>query len=100
MHTRVIVRGSEICETMTGEEPTSATFALDGRPLSAGDSAGHRAKLQSSFAVFAGHTICTQNIPGDGGTETVVGTLDGKRVPAGDYPMKWVAPNDGWRVAP
>ena len=37
-----------------------------------------------------------QHIPKPG-MEVVLATIGGKRVPAADYPMKWVGPKDGWK---
>jgi hypothetical protein len=100
MRSKVFTRGSEICQVMKPADATSATFASEGRPLSTEEAAEYRAKLRADFAAFAGHTICTRIVPGDEGVDTVVGTFDGRRSPAGDYAMKWVSPSDGWKVAP
>ena len=100
MHTNVFVRGSEVCETMNGREVANARFASEGHPLSAVEATEYRAKLRASFAAFSGHTICTRIASGAEDTETVVATIDGRRVPAADYEMKWVSLHDGWRVAP
>jgi hypothetical protein len=100
IHSQVFVSGSEICERMSGRDAASATFASEGRPLSGPEAAEYRAKLRGQFAPIAGHIVCTRNIPADDGLETVIGTIDGKRVPQGDYGMKWVDPRDGWKVGP
>jgi len=100
MHSTVFVRGSEICEKMTGRDTAGATFASEGHPLSAAEAADYRTRLRGDFAGLVGHTVCTRNVPGDGGFETVVGTIDGRRVPEADYAMKWVALGEGWKVAP
>jgi hypothetical protein len=100
IHSQVFVRGSEICERMSGKDAADASFASEGQPLSGSQAAQYRAKLRAQFAPIAGHTICTQNVPADDGLETVIGTIDGKRVPEGDYGMKWVDPRDGWKVGP
>ena len=100
MHSEVFVKGSEVCQTMTGEEPAGATFLSGGHQLSASETAPYLTKLSASFAPLAGHTICTQNDSSADGVVTVIGTIDGNRVPPADYPMKWVKRSDGWRVAP
>lgn len=100
MNNRVFVRGDEICEVMNPDDAADATIAIAGRPLPAVQAAKYRAKLRRNFAAFVGHTICTRIVANEQGLETVIGTIDGKRFPAADYPMKWVAPGEGWKVAP
>jgi len=96
----VSVRGSEICQVMKPNELAGAEFTFDGRPFSGAEAADYRARLRGDFAGLAGHRVCTQIVPGEQGVVTVIGTLDGKRIPAGDYEMKWVTAEDGWKVAP
>lgn len=93
------VQGTYICETMSTAEAARAQFKSDGQPLSAIDAARYRATLRAMIAPVSGHRICTQVVPSEDGSLAVIGTLDGKRIPAGDYEMKWVKPSDGWRVA-
>lgn len=96
----VSVRGSEICQVMNPNELAGAEFTFDGRPLAGAEAADYGARLRGDFAGLAGHRVCTQIVPGEQGVVTVIGTLDGKRIPVGDYEMKWVTPGDGWKVAP
>ena len=94
------VRGPEICLIIKSNETEGATFTFDGRPLSGAEVADYRERLRANFAGLAGHRVCTQIVADDQGLLTVIGTLDGKRIPAGDYEMKWVRAEDGWKVAP
>jgi hypothetical protein len=96
----VSVRGAEVCQIMKANETAGATFTFDGRPLSGAEAAEYREGLRTDFAGLAGHMVCTQIVADDQGLLTVIGTLDGKRIPAGDYELKWVRPEDGWKVAP
>jgi len=96
----VFVHGSEICEVMKLSELTSAGITFDGHRLSGAEAEEYRARLRADFAPVAGHRVCTRIVPGEQGALTVTGTLDGKRIPAGDYAMKWVTADDGWKVAP
>ena len=99
-HSPVSVRGSEVCQAINGRDIAGATFASQGQRLSAADAAAYRAQLRANFAGMMGHTICTRVVRGSGGTQTVIGWLDGARIPAGDYEMMWVSRASGWRVAP
>ncbi len=99
MHTKAFVRGFAICEIMNPNDLKEATFASEGHQLSALQAAKYRARIRRSLAPFFGRTLCTTIVRGDGGMQKVVGTVDGKRFPAADYSMKWVAPEDGWIVA-
>ena len=93
------VQGTYICETMSAREAARAQIKSDGHPLSATDAARYRATLRAMIAPVSGHRICTQIVTSEDGSLAVIGTLDGKRIPAGDYEMKWVKPSDGWTVA-
>ncbi|HEX8839539.1 MAG TPA: hypothetical protein VF750_03605 [Sphingomicrobium sp.] len=99
-HSPVSVRGSEVCQAINGRDIAGATFASQGQRLSGADAAAYRAQLRSNFAGMLGHTICTRVVKGGGGGHTVIGWIDGARIPAGDYEMMWVSRAAGWRVAP
>ena len=96
----VTVRGSEVCQVMKADEGAGASFTSNGQPLSASDAAVYRARLRSNFAGLAGRRVCTRIVAEEDGSLTVAATLDGRRIPAGDYPMLWVKPEDGWKVGP
>jgi hypothetical protein len=100
MNSKVFVRGSELCEVMNPNEILEATITSQGHTLHAAQATKYRAKVRRTLAGFAGRTICTTIVAGDGEMQKVIGTVDGKRIPAADYAMKWVAPDDGWKVAP
>lgn len=100
MKNQAFVRGSNVCDVINVDDARGATFTSGGRPVSAAKAAAYRSKLRGSFAVFSGKTVCTHIVPGEQGVEMVAAIIDGKRLPAADYPMKWVAPKDGWKVAP
>jgi hypothetical protein len=100
MQSIVFVRGVEICQVMKLGELAGASITFDGHPLSGAEAQVYRARLRADFAPVAGHQICTRILPGEQGALTVIGTLDGRRIPAGDYQMKWVTADDGWKVAP
>ncbi len=96
----VSVRGSEVCKAANAADVSKFSFSLDGRPVSAAEAAKYRAKLKRYYGIFAGKMICTQVVHNDQDMELVQATIDGKRFKVGDYPMKWVNPDDGWKVAP
>ena len=100
IHSKVFVRGATICEVMNRTDVSGATFASEGSRLSPAQAADYRARLLASYAPVLGHTICTQILPGEDGVDTVIGSIDGRRIPSTDYAMKWVDPGDGWKVGP
>ena len=100
IHSTVFVRGGAICEVMKRSDLDQATIASEGNRQGRAQSAEYRARLEADYAPVFGHTICTQIVADEDGSLTVIGTLDGRRIPAGDYPMLWVKPEDGWKVAP
>ena len=93
------VRGSDVCDVIDMRDIATAKFTNEGHALPAAKAAAYRAGLSRKYAPLKGKTICTHIEHGDEGTETVVGTLNGKRVPFADYAMKWVGPDEGWKVA-
>lgn len=94
------VRELEVCKAANTIDISKFTFTRGGRPLSPSEVAHYRAKLGRTYGAFAGKTICTKIVPSEQNMELVQGTINGKRVPAMDYAMKWVSPKDGWKVAP
>jgi hypothetical protein len=99
IHTTVSVQGPEICDDNDPADVAAATVTVAGKPLAAAAAASHIAKLKRAFASFSRKRVCTQIVDGEGGTVKVQGRVAGKRVPALDYDMVWVGPNDGWTVA-
>ena len=94
------VQGNSVCEVIRLSAIDSWTVAIGGKPANAAQTAKYRAVMKRRFAPLAGQTVCTAIVSDEQQTHRVIVTIGGKRVPAFDYPMKWVAPDDGWTVGP
>jgi len=99
IYTMVAVRGPEVCDTVEPSDLDTATVTMAGKPLPPASAAQHLATFRRLFETLQGE-ICTQIVPGEQGMEKVLSQINGKRVPAVDYDMKWVDPEDGWIIAP
>jgi hypothetical protein len=95
----VTAQGTKLCETVRLAEIDSWTVKVAGAPASPAQAARYRGALKRKLAPISGKIACSAIIGGEQGF-TVEATIGGKRVPAFDYAMKWVSPNDGWTVAP
>ena len=92
------VQGQEVCARLAISDLTKAKITLGGKELPAASAARYLAVLRRQYAVIQGKLICTEVVPDEQGMEKVQGRIDGKRVPALDYAMIWVRPDDGWVV--
>ena len=93
------IKGDRDCGTLRPEHIDRSTFIFDGRPANAAQTAALRAEMKASLAATFGHETCSAYVP-NGQTLLATSTLDGVPQPAADQKMIWVAPADGWRVAP
>ena len=94
------VQGAKICEKVRLSNLDSMTFRVAGAPASAAETNRYRSDFKRKFAVIAGQTICNTIAPEEDGSHEVETFVAGRRIPGLDYSMKWVSPNDGWKVAP
>ena len=99
MHSTVTVQGSEICERMKLADLSAATLTSAGKPVPPASAARYLNVMRHGFAALEGKQVCTEIVSDDQGTTKVLGRIAGKRMPALDYDMIWVAPGDGWTVA-
>lgn len=94
------VQGNKLCETVRLAEIDKFAIFINGKPATSAERARYRANIKEKFAPIAGRTICTSVVPDEDGLQTVEASISGQRLPILDYTMKWVGPNDGWKVAP
>lgn len=94
------VHGTKVCEPVRLAEINNWTFKVAGAPAGPAQVARFRAVLKQRLAPLSGQTLCTAIVPDEEGMYTVQAFMGGRRVEALDYSMKWVSPNDGWKVAP
>jgi len=99
IHATVTVQGPEICERMQLADLSGATLTSAGKPMPAASAARYVSVMRRSFAALEGRQVCTQIVVDEQGTTKVLARIAGKRVPALDYDMIWVDPEDGWTVA-
>ena len=94
------VQGNNVCEVVRLWEIDSWTVVIGGKAANAAQTAKFRVAMKRRFAPLTGQTICTAIVSNEQEMHKVIATIGGKRMPAFDYPMKWVAPDDGWKVGP
>jgi hypothetical protein len=95
----VTIRGEAACTTLTAQSLEAATFFVGGVPADPARTAQLRAEAQSGAEDAIGHQTCNAFVP-NGALFAVQSSVDGRRTPGGDQTMIWVAPGDGYRVAP
>jgi hypothetical protein len=95
----VTVKGDAACGTMRSADIDGATIRIGGRVLDAAEAAPIRTAIIGAMTPMIGKEICVsyQSTPA-GLIEQA--TIDGVREPKGDQPVKWVAPGEGYEVAP
>ena len=96
----VSVQGIQVCDTVRLAEIDQWDVKVAGVPTTAAQAARHRSRIKRQLAFLSGQSICTTVVPGEQNMHNVQATIGGRRVPAFDYAMKWVSPDEGWKVAP
>jgi hypothetical protein len=95
----VTVKGDAVCGVVRAADLDTAKIRRAGRLLDATDAAPLRTAMLGAMASMMGKEICeTYQAMPDGLIQRA--TIDGVREPKGDEPVKWVAPGDGYSVAP
>lgn len=93
----VAVKNGAVC----GALPTfdQATFVMNGQPAHEPTTQAIRQQLGQAMAPMVGKEICTTYKP-DGDGFTAEATMGGQPAPGGAQKVIWVAPTDGYKVAP
>ena len=95
----VEVRGEQECGVMRPADIDTANFTVQGRAADPRLTGLLREKVKAALQDRFNHEICTTYVP-DGEALTAQASLDGVRQPSLDQAVIWVAPTDGYRVAP
>jgi hypothetical protein len=93
-----IVSGA-VCGSIRAEDIAAGKLTVNGHILTPEQAAPALAQISTAMAGIIGHDICTTYT--DSGQGLIAkSTIDGAAQPAMDQPVKWVAPEDGYTVAP
>lgn len=96
--TATVAKG-RVCTVMKKDDLLAATFTINGDVPSDDQIAQLRGAILNSWAAIVDHAVCVSFIP-DGSQFIAHTALDGLPRPNLDQRMIWVAPKDGWKVAP
>lgn len=99
-HATASVVGTKLCETVRLSEIDRFGVEIGGRSATPAERARYRSDIKQKLSLIAGRTVCSSIVPDGDGMHLVEASISGQRIPAADYSMKWVGPNDGWKVAP
>ena len=99
-HGTATVQGNRFCETVRVADANRLSFKVSGVPANAAQTARYRSLYRQKMALIAGQTLCSSIGPEEDGFHEVQAYLGTRAVPGLNYSMKWVGPNDGWKVAP
>jgi hypothetical protein len=97
--TVVTIRNGTVCGVIAAADIAAATFNIGDAPADDAQAAQLRSTINSAFQKLFGRQVCTAYVQ-NGATLIAEATIDGVRDPTLDQTVVWVAPSDGFRVAP
>jgi hypothetical protein len=94
----VEIKAGQVCGSIRREDLETASFAVDDKPLDAGQAADLRQQMETAMKDVVGKEVCTSYVPAGSGfmAKATVGGV----AQSADQTVIWVAPSDGYRVAP
>ena len=95
----VTVKGNAVCGIVRAADLDAARIRNAGRLLDATEAAPVHATILGGMAPVMGKEIC-QTYQATPGGLVQKSSVDGVYEPRADEPVKWVAPGDGYSVAP
>lgn len=95
----VVVKNGAICGVITERDLEAAAFSIDGEAADAANAEALRRAVRPGYAPLLNREICTAYVS-KGEEMTGQVSIDGKREPALDQRVRWVAPAEGFTVAP
>ena len=95
----VRMKQGQACSVLRTSDVDQARFTIDGRAASRQETAALRRQLEASMLDRVNHEICTAYAP-NGDALTAQASIDGVRQPGLDQSVIWVAPSEGYAVAP
>ncbi len=93
----VAVKNGAVCGALSGID--KATFVMNGQPTDQATTDAIRQQVGQAMAPMLGKQVCTTYKP-DGEGFIASAVIDGQPAPGGDQKVIWVAPTDGYKVAP
>lgn len=97
--TSISVASGMVCGVVRREDIAAAIVSIDGAALNEERAGPVRIKIADSMGSVINRRICTSYAP-EGDVLIAKVTVDGVANPAFDQRVIWVAPGDGYRVAP
>ena len=97
--TPVSIRGGAVCGVIHSQDIIGGSLRINGQAVPPDKAAPLLTRIAASLDQVIGHEICTVYTP-DGNDVVARATMDGKAQPAQDQKVIWVAPADGYTVAP
>lgn len=93
------VRKDAVCATILRADLEKGQLKVADHVLTPAETAPVMEQIAQAMAPLFDKEVCSTFVPSDNGL-TVKSTLAGTPRPDFDQPMKWVAPGDGYKVAP
>jgi hypothetical protein len=97
--TEVTVKNGAVCGTVKREDLNKAQLKVGDHVLTAAEATQGMEQIAQAMAPLFDKEICSTFEPA-GAIMMVKSTLGGTARPDLDQPMKWIAPADGYKVAP
>jgi hypothetical protein len=95
----VVVRGQAVCGALRAQDFATATFTANDQPLTDESTRKLREAVAAAMTSMLGKDVCT-TVVGTGDSLRAEASIDGVAKPELTQDMLWVAPADGYRVAP
>lgn len=96
----VTVKAGQVCGPIRLEDLQNAVFTIADQPADADQTAKLRQGIADAMKDAIGKEVCTGYVPGQAGAFTAKAFIGGVAQPADDMDVIWVAPSDGYKVAP
>lgn len=93
------VANGRVCSVMKKDDLLAASFTVNGTAPSDTELAQLRGAIANGWAALVDHSVCISFVA-DGSRFVAHTAFDGLPRPNLDQRMIWVAPEDGWKVAP
>ena len=97
--TRVTTERGAVCGSIRTEDIDSATIVVAGTKLDEQRAVAARGRIASAMSALMGKQVCTTYVQ-DGSQLRAEVSIDGTRSKKMDQQVVWVAPSDGYIVAP
>jgi hypothetical protein len=95
----ITLKNGAICGAMLKADLDKGIVRVSGRPIAADKNQAVLAKLDEEFAPLYGRQTC-EVIRIEGGRLLKFGQMDGVDIPLPPKPVRWISPDDGFKVAP